>query len=1360
MATSLNNPTPGTINALLGKLSDADPDFRFMSLTDLNTILTKQKPDFLQHDYNTASRIVDAVIKALDDQNGEVQNLAIKCIGPLVSRIPTTVVAPTLEKLTMIKMKNSPDNSLPSLALRSAISALPKPVRGIAPTREVVDTYNIISRVLIPRILGFSTTSNASRPMAGEPQGLLDEKSEVTSEAVDVLIEAVRCFGPLLQPLEVEKLQDVVVHVLERDGTSSPVKKRAVVALAILGPYLSPEVLNGLINKINTALQRPKLHPVMLRLYINIMGSLARSIPHEFGEHLPTLLPFILKTLGQDQLQVQLEAVSEGNDQASVEFNEVREAALVALDAFLASCGTQMRSFTEDVIACCLRYLKYDPNYSMDEDENDDGDDEEYEDDDEFGDDAGFDDDDDASWKVRRCAAKTLHTLISTRSSDLLDKGTLYSEVALPLVKRFDEREESVRLEVIGTMALLVRKTGEGVIRSLSADEQDLLQSLPESRKRRRQSSGGVTMTSKAPYLGATGLTSPAREEVPSTGPRADLSNMTPSIVKTATKLLKGKQIPTKQAIINLLDDLISVQHGGLSEYFDVIMQPIIEATKVSVGATGSTSTTLSGGAASATATTLRVAVLAFISDIAKTHSSNLFQQYLSKIVAGVVAAVQDRFYKISSEAIRTAEELVKAITPPRARLTSKANKPELHKLYDIIIDRTAANDADVEVRQKAIQALGTLLSRTSTHDGLTLLPADKRQAGLALLLDRLRNETTRLYAVRAIDNVAAHSSTVGSLDPAWIQPVVLELCGQLRKSHRALRGASVQALKHLITSPASKGNLSADTISGVVMAIQPVIAANDSHLLGPALLVLAHLQQDIPQLISSPNLIPGLCELLKKNIAGSALDSLIAFVISVGQAGVGQPLMLGVLNVGVAGDPAVVGKVAGTLFVASNGSSGVDINSFINELRASSKAQDTARQSLALAILGEIGLRLGAQSPITPEIFLNEFNEEPDKVSISAAVALGRAGAGNVSVFLPMILSEITEGGSQMDENAGPKQRSKQYLLLQSIREILHQVVVSSTDIGAYESTIWELLFAASQTEDNKAICAECIGRLVIIDPKTYIPKLQALFKNPSTEFRGVAVQAIRYTLPDSDESFDALLRDVLFEMLLTVLQDEDMVIRRLAMTTLNSAAHNKPDLILPHLGQLVPYVMTESVIKPELIHEIQMGPFKHQVDEGLEVRKSAYETLYALMETAFSRISSLEFYDRVIAGLRDENDIRSLCNLMLSKLIVIDPDETTRRLDTIAECYRKILSTKLKEGSVKQEVEKQEEANKSVLRVTLLLVDKTKTTLPGANVVGASNQAQQPVSNPVWQQYWEWVNKDFERQVKSLREESKDLV
>jgi len=136
--------------------------------------------------------------------------------------------------------------------------------------------------------------------------------------------------------------------------------------------------------------------------------------------------------------------------------------------------------------------------------------------------------------------------------------------------------------------------------------------------------------------------------------------------------------------------------------------------------------------------------------------------------------------------------------------------------------------------------------------------------------------------------------------------------------------------------------------------------------------------------------------------------------------------------------------------------------------------------------------------------------------------------------------------------------------------------------------------------------------------------------------------------------------------------------------------------------------------------------------------------------MEIAFSRINILDFYDRVIAGLQDEHDIRALCNLMLTKLVVLDPDETARRLDAIAGWFRAILSTKLKDNAVKQELEKQEEASRSVLRVTLLLHSAIPSASTGMGVQGSQHQ--------VWRTYWEWVEKDFESQLRALRDESRE--
>src|ERR1700694_4319317 len=103
-----------------------------------------------------------------------------------------------------------------------------------------------------------------------------------------------------------------------------------------------------------------------------------------------------------------------------------------------------------------------------------------------------------------------------------------------------------------------------------------------------------------------------------------------------------------------------------------------------------------------------------------------------------------------------------------------------------------------------------------------------------------------------------------------------------------------------------------------------------------------------------------------------------------------------------------------------------------------------------------------------------------------------------------------------------------------------------------------------------------------------------QTYLNDKTPSIRAMVIQAIRYTLPDADEAFDAVLKTLLVDMLVTMMHDSELENRRLALTTLNSAAHNKPDLILPHLGQLLPLVMKESVINPELVREVMMGPFK----------------------------------------------------------------------------------------------------------------------------------------------------------------------
>lgn len=101
------------------------------------------------------------------------------------------------------------------------------------------------------------------------------------------------------------------------------------------------------------------------------------------------------------------------------------------------------------------------------------------------------------------------------------------------------------------------------------------------------------------------------------------------------------------------------------------------------------------------------------------------------------------------------------------------------------------------------------------------------------------------------------------------------------------------------------------------------------------------------------------------------------------------------------------------------------------------------------------------------------------------------------------------------------------------------------------------------------------------------------------------MTIQAIRATLTDSDDAFDEALRPLLVKMLTMMLIDSNIENRRLALSCLNASITHKSDIVLPHFASLIPLVMQESKVNSDLIREVQMGPFKHKVDDGLELRK-----------------------------------------------------------------------------------------------------------------------------------------------------------
>lgn len=1121
-------------------------------------------------------------------------------MGPLALRIPPDILPPLIDKLSNLQPSSSDvSGNMRDTALRSLVAALPQPQpqpqAGGASEQSAQVSYNAISKVLIPRLLGRIVVPG-QKAQQKVPTGMLemDKSKGYSADAVDLLIEVVRCFGGMLQTAELSALSESVMKIIENPSAGSVVKKRALAAIGIIAVYFDEGQLSHFVSELIEAFRSVHLTVVHRKYLIATIGALTKSTPSKFGPYIKTLAPFVLSPVGKEEFE-ETQGDSDDSSEPDAEVDELRETALIALETLVGPCGAEMQAFTPEVIDAALRFLKYDPRLASTTDDEemggtqDSGSDDgvtsatEDDEDDEFADldDGGESDVDDVSWKVRRCASKVLYTAVT--GSLEVENAIMYGQIAPALIARITrEREENVKIEVLATLSGLIRKNTNTTNTTVSVTNLD--SPLSGSRKRRRQDSDAGLEDLD---FGTAVLSKPSPPIVPvspAPGPQSDLATLIPKIVQAVTVLWKKATVSLKQSAVVLLKFLALSRNGALSRHLQQIEDPIADALKSStsssaVGPSTATSTT--------TTATLQLEALALISAVTETNPASSLFPFLMALIPAVASTVKGKNFKVSGGALTTVEQMIKALTPPRLPSTDQDHAMQLNKLCEVIVEKVSDNNADLEVRHKAIQVFGVLLARTSSTQ---LLPSDKRTGGLEIINERLKNETTRLPSARAIAIIASFVESPNDVPALWLRQVALELGAQLRKADRALRGSSLDALRALGTNPITAAMFDQTTIEQLSSMLLPLLTTNDFHLLTPALVILAKIIPFNAKKLVNSEMVDALSDVVTGSITGAPLQAYLFAVRIIGEQGVGASLMKKLLGVGVSGDSLVVGRAIGTLTVFGASTVGVGVKDFQSELF---NAEDAPRKCLALSILGEIGLRMGPSSPLSPETFTKSMSADSDKVRLTAAVALGSAGASNIKAYLPVILKGLGQNATH------------DYLLLHSLREILQHPDKVSQDVAPFANELWQKIFTTAGAEDNRAVGAECIGRLSLIEPATYIPRLQISLKDPKPLVRGTVITAFRYTLADNSESYTTLLKTIIVPLLTSMLADSDIANRRLAISTLNSAIHNKPALILPELNRFLPTAMTDSHVKPELIRVVSYGPFKMDVDDGLDLRK-----------------------------------------------------------------------------------------------------------------------------------------------------------
>lgn len=1217
---------------LLEKMQSTDKDFRFMATNDLMSELQK---DSIKLDDDSERKVVKMVLRLLEDKNGEVQNLAVKCLGPLVNKVKEYQVETIVESLCSNMLSDKEQlRDISSIGLKTVICELPQAPGGLSSN---------ICKKITKRL-----TTAIER-----------EDVSVQLEALEIVGDLLCRFGTVLSMFHGPILTALLPLL---SSQRQAVRKRTISALSNLVLSCSNALYAKLLDHLYEKLQT-KSPGLQNHTYIQCVAAVCRQSGHRFGEQISRFVPLIMNYIKEDD-------------------DELREYCLQAFEAFVLRCPNETTEHVIKIIDLCVMYVKYDPNYNYDEDEEesednggggrrnanpaDDEDDEEENDE--------YSDDDDMSWKCRRAAAKCLECIILSRHEMLPD---FYRNLSPELIKRFKEREENVKSDIFHAYIALLRQTRHSASSAVfSMDPDSMEQETPV-------------------YL---------------------LQQQVHQIVRAVQAQMREKSTKTRQDCFFLLKELCSVVPGALTQEIGALIPGI----QYSLGDKNSNSTNM------------KIDALSFIHCLVMSHSPGVFYPYIPIILPAVVTAVGDSFYKITAEALTVLQELVRVIRPlpgtldangrlksylsmSSSFLTARNTLPVLQAnltppmfdfvpyvpdIYRCTLARLRATDIDQEVKERAISAMGQIVC--TLGDRLR----DDLPDCMPLFLDRLRNEITRLTAVKAITKIACSPLNI----PLSIINDAVPILGTfLRKNHRALKLSTLMLLDALIQNHHT--HLSAELLQRVTVELPALLDEADLHIAQYTLNITRRVSERFPAAISTNTtaLLPQAMLLVKSPLLqGTALTAMLELFAALAQsniAGIRYDSLLQMLLSPVRSEEALhkqayysLAKCVAAITVNDYENALLVVDQFVREMPA---PKTDSQHIFGLLVIGEIGRNIDLKSVKNLEQDIVEsFSHISEEVKSAASYALGSIAIGNLNAYLTFILREIAN------------QPKRQYLLLHSLKEVI-SCLSSDERLHPFLPEIWHQLFkhAESPEEGTRNVVAECLGKLTLIKPHVLLPGLQENLNSPSPLMRTTCVTAVKFTISDQPSPIDPLLRQCIGEFLNT-LTDKDLNVRRVALVAFNSAAHNKPSLIRDLLDGILPQLYSETVVKRDLIREVEMGPFTHTVDDGLDIRKAAFECMYTLLDSCVDRIDIFEFLNHVESGLKDHYDIKMLTYLMVARLAQICPGAVLQRLDKLVEPLRTTCTTKVKANSVKQEYEKQDELKRSAMRAVIALL-----TIPDAD-------------------------------------------
>jgi len=324
------------------------------------------------------------------------------------------------------------------------------------------------------------------------------------------------------------------------------------------------------------------------------------------------------------------------------------------------------------------------------------------------------------------------------------------------------------------------------------------------------------------------------------------------------------------------------------------------------------------------------------------------------------------------------------------------------------------------------------------------------------------------------------------------------------------------------------------------------------------------------------------------------------------------------------------------------------------------------------------------------------------EDVKEAAAICMGQLTLGNIKYFMPAILKSLGNGSDSVI-----------YYMLVAIREIV------STDPGIitpYFNEILPVLIEKASSKENSVrnMVAECIGKSFISLTEILTQFINENIQSQNVFVKGTVLNAFTFIAVKNLQKVKEL--NNLLPNFINCMNSKDLKILEQVMISANSIAYYHPNLLRPHIDIIMPVIVRESLLKSELIYEVDMGAFKYKKDDGLVLRKACFQLIHTLTVTVSDKVLSNQILDRVKDALKNDEseEIQTICYMILESFAKMSQNLIIAEIEIIGQIIETKLNECEKKLKDKQDIEK---VKGKINKIVHLLVKMSE--IPGVDLI-----------------------------------------